>query len=180
MLFPEFGVVELRLGQVRQKRRSLAACRFWSFVTTIITSSAARKESRSMAEVQVAEPFDGIKEEQQQPSNGVEGIEQGEAGPSRPRRYRFRPTRHLHEPPQAPPTDHKIEEEAAAQAAAQAAGYEGRRMRRFMQRRTVDYMGTWLRYRDKRVLDRSTARGDYSLKPSPHFVIDVSFDSTEF
>lgn len=97
-----------------------------------------------------------------------------EAGLWNPIRIRFKPQRHLLEPPQPPPTDHKVEEEQAAQAAAQAAGYEGRRMRRFLQRRTVDYMGSWIRYRDKRLYGRSTARNDYWLKPSPHFVIDVS------
>ncbi|CAO1619865.1 unnamed protein product [Parajaminaea phylloscopi] len=96
-----------------------------------------------------------------------------EPGPSRPVKIRFRPQRHLLEPPEPPPTDHKVEEEQAAQAAAQAAGYEGRRMRRFLQRRTVDYMGSWIRYKDKRLYERSTARGDYWLKPSPHFVIDL-------
>ncbi len=48
------------------------------------------------------------------------------------------------EVPQPPAIDVRIEEEAAAQAAAQAAGYEGRRARKFLQRRTVDYTGTYL------------------------------------
>jgi polyadenylation factor subunit 2 len=69
--------------------------------------------------------------------------------------------------------DHKVEEEAAAQAAALAAGFEGRKMRRFLQRRTVDYMGSWMKYRDQR-MRTSTPRGDYYLKPSPHWVVDVS------
>lgn len=51
-----------------------------------------------------------------------------------------------YEQPQPPSIDVRIEEEAAAQAAAQAAGYEGRRVRKFLQRRTVDYSGTYLRY----------------------------------
>lgn len=87
-------------------------------------------------------------------------------------RHRFQPVRHLQEAPMPPPLDHKVEEELAAQAAAQAAGYEGRKMRRFLQRRTVDYMGSWVRYKDARAR-QSTARADYWLKPSPHFVIDL-------
>jgi hypothetical protein len=51
-----------------------------------------------------------------------------------------------YEQPQPPSIDVRIEEEAAAQAAAQAAGYEGRRVRKFLQRRTVDYSGTYLRH----------------------------------
>lgn len=112
-----------------------------------------------------------------EPSQDVVKVENDasapEAGPSQPTKYRFQPTRYRYEPPQPPPTDHKVEEEQAAQAAAQAAGYEGRRMRRFMQRRTVDYMGAWIRYRDKRLFSRSTTRDDYYLKPSPHHVVDL-------
>lgn len=46
------------------------------------------------------------------------------------------------EQPGPPSLAHRAEEEAAAQAVAQAMGYEGRRGRRFMQRRTVDYAGS--------------------------------------
>ena len=52
---------------------------------------------------------------------------------------RWQPTLHATQAPAPPPVDARIEDEAAATAAAQAAGYEGRRIRRFMQRRTVDY-----------------------------------------
>lgn len=114
-------------------------------------------------------------------ANGHDAELNDEAGPSQvasgssASRYRFRPTRHLYEPPQPPPLDHKVEEEAAAQAAALAAGFEGRKMRRFLQRRTVDYMGSWMKYRDQR-MRTSTPRGDYYLKPSPHWVVDVSLN----
>lgn len=65
----------------------------------------------------------------------------GSAGPKR-----WRPTKHLTEAPIAPPLDHRIQEEANATAAAQAAGFEGRRVRRFLQRRTVDYHSGMLRW----------------------------------
>lgn len=54
------------------------------------------------------------------------------------KRKRWQPL-HTKDHPIAPKVDHKYEEEMAAQAIAQAAGFEGRRQRKFLQRRTVDY-----------------------------------------
>ena len=67
-------------------------------------------------------------------------------GATSPRAIAWSPDALIHEPPEPPATDVRVEEEAAAQAAAQAAGYEGRRARKFLQRRTVDYFGTEIRY----------------------------------
>ncbi|SPO19864.1 related to PFS2 - polyadenylation factor I subunit 2 [Ustilago trichophora] len=52
------------------------------------------------------------------------------------------PTLHLTQPPQPPQPDPRTVQEMAAQQAATALGYEGRRIKKFMQRRTVDYFGS--------------------------------------
>ncbi|PWN48447.1 WD40 repeat-like protein [Violaceomyces palustris] len=86
-------------------------------------------------------------------------------------RKRWRPTKYL-DPPAPPPPDPKVQEELAAQAAAQALGYEGRRVKRFMQRRTVDYWGSIPYWKMARGI-RSCERLDDYLRPSPHQIISL-------
>ena len=83
----------------------------------------------------------------------------------------WQPSKYL-DAPKPPPPDARDREEEAATATALAAGYEGRRARRYVQRRTVDYWGTvplWMRHR----ACRGVARHDAFLRPSPHQVIGL-------
>lgn len=159
-------------------RLSLEDARFWQRSFSSSTSRRLFIATAAIMTVDVQSSLQPVKKEDAAIDSKLGATvavhDQAQAGPGPSTRIRFKPQRHLLEPPQPPPTDHKVEEEQAAQAAAQAAGYEGRRMRRFLQRRTVDYMGSWMRYKDKRMYSRSTFRDDYFLKPSPHFIIDVS------
>lgn len=72
--------------------------------------------------------------------------------------------------PTAPPLDTREREEAAATATALAAGFEPRRARRFLQRRTVDYWGTLPTWAHTRAT-RASARNDVFLRPSPNQVV---------
>ncbi|WFD28412.1 pre-mRNA cleavage and polyadenylation factor (CPF) complex subunit [Malassezia nana] len=75
-------------------------------------------------------------------------------------------------PPAPPPLDIRAREEEAAMATALAAGFEGRRVRRTLYRRTVDYWGsvpTWMRHRAV----CGPVRHDWFLRPTPHQVIDL-------
>ena len=81
-----------------------------------------------------------------------------------PRRFR--------DAPRPPPHDSKEHEEAVAVAAAMAAGYEGRRVRRFLHRRTVDYWGTLPKWARERT-NRASARRDLFLRPSAHQVVEL-------
>ena len=83
----------------------------------------------------------------------------------------WKPSKYLDEP-RPPAPDAREREEEAATATAIAAGYEGRRARRYMHRRTVDYWGTismWKRHRAQ----QCTPRHDAVLRPSPHQVIHL-------
>lgn len=81
---------------------------------------------------------------------------------------RWSPDFLLDEQPRPPPTDVRVEEELAAQAVAVAAGYEPRRVRKFLQRRTVDYSCTYMQSAIER-LQRPSTRHDHYLRPSAHF-----------
>lgn len=79
---------------------------------------------------------------------------------------RWRPTKYK-EPPHVPLPDTIDIEEAAATATAIAAGYEGRKVRRYLHRRTIDYWATFPRL-DRVHKNRGTVRNDVFLRPSPH------------
>ncbi|WFD43551.1 pre-mRNA cleavage and polyadenylation factor (CPF) complex subunit [Malassezia psittaci] len=72
--------------------------------------------------------------------------------------------------PCAPPLDLRESEELIGTATALAAGFEPRRARRFMQRRTVDYWGTVPKWEHARAT-RSNVRNDLYLRPSPNQVV---------
>lgn len=82
------------------------------------------------------------------------------------------PTLHLTQPPQPPQPDPRTVQEMAAQSAATALGYEGRRIKKFMQRRTVDYFGSLSHLSTRQRLTTSTRpdglRG--GVYPSPHAI----------
>lgn len=87
-------------------------------------------------------------------------------------RRRWAPTKYLTEPPAPPVIDHRQEEEAAAHQAAQEAGYEGRRVRKFLQRRTVDYNGSIQRWK----LHRNTltcVRDDQVVWPGVNHISEL-------
>lgn len=71
------------------------------------------------------------------------------------------------EQPRPPPTDVRVEEELAAQSVALEAGYEPRRVRKFLQRRTVDYSCTYLLSALER-LQQPSVRRDHFLRPTAH------------
>ncbi|CBQ67617.1 related to PFS2-polyadenylation factor I subunit 2 [Sporisorium reilianum SRZ2] len=82
------------------------------------------------------------------------------------------PTLHLTQPPQPPQPDPRTVQEMAAQQAATALGYEGRRIKKFMQRRTVDYFGALSHLKTRQVLSTTTRpdglRG--GVYPTPHAI----------
>ncbi|PKI82754.1 pre-mRNA cleavage and polyadenylation factor (CPF) complex subunit [Malassezia vespertilionis] len=82
---------------------------------------------------------------------------------------RWQPTLYR-ESSKAPIPDTHETEEIAALAVGIAAGYEGRRMRRYMHRRIVDYWGTIPQWEMERA-QRSTVRNEVFLRPSPHQVV---------
>ncbi|GAK62452.1 WD40 repeat-like protein [Moesziomyces antarcticus] len=93
------------------------------------------------------------------------------------------PTLHLTQAPQPPQPDPRTVQEMAAQQAATALGYEGRRIKKFMQRRTVDYFGALPRLGLRRAL-ASTTRVDGLhglVYPSPHaipnFLLPAGYDN---
>ena len=92
-----------------------------------------------------------------------------------PPRYKKRvwaPTLHLTQPPQPPQPDPRTVQEMAAQQAATALGYEGRRIKKFMQRRTVDYFGSLSHLRLRQQFS-CTPRSDGlrgGVYPSPHSI----------
>ncbi|PWN35895.1 WD40 repeat-like protein [Meira miltonrushii] len=99
-----------------------------------------------------------------------------EAGPSsvQPplKKQRWAPTKHLTEAPHPPVIDHRQDEEAAAHQAAQEAGYEGRRVRKFLQRRTVDYNDSFYRWK----LHRNTitcVRDDRLVWPGVNHIVEL-------
>ncbi|KAJ1031871.1 hypothetical protein NDA13_002257 [Ustilago tritici] len=82
------------------------------------------------------------------------------------------PTLHLTQPPAPPQPDPRTVQEMAAQTAATALGYEGRRIKKFMQRRTVDYFGSLSHYNLRSNL-RTCNRADGLLGgvyPTPHSI----------
>ncbi|TKY90406.1 hypothetical protein EX895_000404 [Sporisorium graminicola] len=82
------------------------------------------------------------------------------------------PTLHLTQPPQPPQPDPRTVQEMAAQQAATALGYEGRRIKKFMQRRTVDYFGA-LSHLNTRQMLTTTTRPDGlhgGVYPTPHAI----------
>ncbi|WFD34687.1 pre-mRNA cleavage and polyadenylation factor (CPF) complex subunit [Malassezia cuniculi] len=84
---------------------------------------------------------------------------------------RWRPTKYKDAP--RPPVPDTIDlEEAAATATAIAAGYEGRKVRRYLHRRTIDYWATVPQLERVR-RNRGTVRNDVFLRPSPHQVIGL-------
>ena len=82
------------------------------------------------------------------------------------------PTQHLTQPPQPPQPDPRTVQEMAAQQAATALGYEGRRIKKFMQRRTVDYFGALAHLNTLKVLRTSTRNDGLrgGVYPSPHAI----------
>lgn len=85
---------------------------------------------------------------------------------------RWAPTKHRTEPPHPPVVDHHVEEEAAAHQAAQDAGYEGRRIRKFLQRRTVDYNESFHRWKLQRNF-RTSVRSDLTVRPGVNHVVEL-------
>ncbi|SNX81529.1 related to PFS2 - polyadenylation factor I subunit 2 [Melanopsichium pennsylvanicum] len=83
------------------------------------------------------------------------------------------PTSHLTQPPQPPQPDPRTLAEMAAQTAAVSLGYEGRRIKKFMQRRTVDYFGSLSHTLLRRSLSTNPSRSDSLLGvvyPSAHSI----------
>ncbi|EPQ32375.1 uncharacterized protein PFL1_00571 [Pseudozyma flocculosa PF-1] len=98
-----------------------------------------------------------------------------DAQPPPAKKIRWRPTQHLR-PAAPPPPDQKLIDEMAAQQAAQSLGYEGRRIKKFMQRRTVDYWGTiprWALRRHTATLVRSAESSTYPIFPSSHQIVNL-------
>jgi polyadenylation factor subunit 2 len=87
-------------------------------------------------------------------------------------KQRWAPTRYRTEPPAPPIVDHRLEEEAAAHQAAQEAGYEGRRVRKFLQRRTVDWNESMNRWKLDRAL-KTGVRQDYVVRPGVNHVVEL-------
>lgn len=93
------------------------------------------------------------------------------------------PSLHLTEAPQPPQPDPRTVSEMAAQSAATALGYEGRRIKKFMQRRTVDYFGALSHLRLRQRLSTTTRpdglRG--GVYPTPHaipnFLLPAGYDN---
>lgn len=88
------------------------------------------------------------------------------------KKQRWAPTKHLTEAPHPPIIDHRQDEEAAAHQAAQEAGYEGRRVRKFLQRRTVDYNESFHRWK----LHRNTitcVRDDRMVWPGVNHIVEL-------
>ena len=88
------------------------------------------------------------------------------------KKQRWAPTKHLTEAPHPPIIDHRQDEEAAAHQAAQEAGYEGRRVRKFLQRRTVDYNESFHRWK----LHRNTitcVRDDRLVWPGVNHIVEL-------
>lgn len=96
----------------------------------------------------------------------------GAAEPYAPRSVAYWAPRKYLDPPAVPPLDVRAREEEAAMATALAAGIDGRRVRRTLYRRTVDYWGsvpTWLRHQSL----HGPVQHDWFLRPTPHQVIDL-------
>lgn len=100
----------------------------------------------------------------------------GATGPTPYKKRVWVPSKHLSEPPCPPQSDPKTVQELAAQQAATLLGYEGRRIKKFMQRRTVDYWGALPAYR-YRTLTKTNSRPVDALKgmlyPSPHQIVGM-------
>lgn len=88
------------------------------------------------------------------------------------KKQRWTPTRYKTEVPAPPVVDHRIEEEAAAHQAAQEAGYEGRKVRKFLQRRTVDWNESMNRWKLERAL-RTGVRNDLIVKPGVNHIVEL-------
>lgn len=85
---------------------------------------------------------------------------------------RWAPIRYKTEAPAPPVVDHRIEEEAAAHQAAQEAGYEGRKVRKFLQRRTVDWNESMNRWKLERAL-RTSVRQDLVVRPGVNHIVEL-------
>lgn len=92
--------------------------------------------------------------------------------PLRFQKQRWAPTRYRTEAPAPPVVDHRLEEEAAAHQAAQDAGYEGRRVRKFLQRRTVDWNEGMSRWKLERAL-RTGVREDHVVRPGVNHIVEL-------
>ncbi|KAK0530276.1 pre-mRNA cleavage and polyadenylation factor (CPF) complex subunit [Tilletia horrida] len=88
------------------------------------------------------------------------------------KRARWEPRRFLEPPTPPPPYNRGVEQEAAFHQAAFEAGLEPRRMRKFSQRRTVDYFGSMALW-DLRRTTATNPRMTHYLKPSPHYCSDL-------
>ena len=84
---------------------------------------------------------------------------------------RWAPSKYL-EASAVPTLDLREREEVAATAAALAAGYEGRRVRRYPHRRTVDYWGAMTEWERQRAAANGL-RHDLVLRPSAHQAIHL-------
>jgi polyadenylation factor subunit 2 len=102
----------------------------------------------------------------------VETKSMDEDDSKRYRKQRWAPSRYLSEAPAPPIVDHRLEEEAAAHQAAQEAGYEGRRVRKFLQRRTVDWNESMNRWKIERAL-RTGVREDLIVRPGVNHVVEL-------
>ncbi|KAK0548916.1 pre-mRNA cleavage and polyadenylation factor (CPF) complex subunit [Tilletia horrida] len=104
---------------------------------------------------------------QDEEEEGEANDEVGHLLPPR-KRARWAPSRYLEPPTPPPPYNRGVEQEAAFHQAAFEAGLEPKRLRKFSQRRTVDYFGSLALWN----LQRATAtnpRMTNFLKPSPHY-----------
>ncbi|KAL4399183.1 pre-mRNA cleavage and polyadenylation factor (CPF) complex subunit [Malassezia pachydermatis] len=106
------------------------------------------------------------------PASGSAASPLQEAGPSARRVSYWAPSKYL-EAPSLPSQDTREKEEEAATATAIAVGYEGRRARRYVHRRTIDYWGSIPLYAYKRACLATGGRRDWYLRPSPHQVVDL-------
>lgn len=108
------------------------------------------------------------------PSNGaLSDVKMDDTAPAKQfRKQRWAPSRYKMEAPAPPIVDHRIEEEAAAHQAAQDAGYEGRKVRKFLQRRIVDWNESMNRWNLERAL-RTGVRNDLIVKPGVNHIVEL-------
>ncbi|CAD6887519.1 unnamed protein product [Tilletia laevis] len=88
------------------------------------------------------------------------------------KRARWEPRRYLEPPTPPPPYNRGVEQEAAFHQAAFEAGLEPRRLRKFSQRRTVDYFGSIALFNAYRTTATNPRMTNFS-KPSPHYCAEL-------
>ncbi|KAL9937148.1 hypothetical protein V8E36_004383 [Tilletia maclaganii] len=129
------------------------------------SASAVKGESGVAASHQAAR--NGTKDQDTKEEDEEDAADEVDELPPR-KRARWQPRRYLAPPTAPPPYNRGVEQEAAFHQAAFDAGLEPRRLRKFSQRRTVDYFGSVALWNHQRLV-ASTPRQTHFLKPSPHY-----------